>query len=129
MDQTILIIDDSEDDILLTQMVLNKIGRQIATASALSGAEGLALLRGGGSLPALVLLDLKMPGMEGVEVLRAIRGDRHLRRIPVIIMTHSELDSDREAAFQAGANSFLHKSVDLDRFREALKRELEGWME
>ncbi len=128
MEQTVLIIDDSEDDVVLTQMVLRKIARQFKTESAPSGAEGLAILRSGMSLPAAILLDLKMPGMDGVEVLRAIRSDEHLRGIVVIVVTHSDLASDRESALKAGANSFLHKSVDLDHFARDIKLELERWV-
>ena len=128
MKKTILIIDDSEDDILLTQMVLAKIGPKVRTESALSGEAGLAHLRDESRLPSLVLLDLKMPGMDGLDVLRTIRSDERLRRIPVIIVTHSDLESDREACHNLGASSFLRKSVDLDRFAEELRKELETWM-
>ncbi len=128
MERTVLIIDDSEDDILLTRRVLAKIGRRIRTEAALNGERGLTLLREETALPSLVLLDLKMPGMDGLDVLRAIRSDERLRRIPVIVVTHSDLESDREASSKAGANSFLHKSVDLDRFAGELRKELERWL-
>jgi len=128
MEHKILIIDDSEDDILLTQMVLAKMRLEIRTESALSGEKGLALLKGGGPLPSLVLLDLKMPGRDGLDVLREIRSDDRLRGIPVIVVTHSELESDREACYDADANGFLHKSVDLDRFSAEIRKALEKWM-
>ena len=128
MGQKVLIIDDSEDDILLTRMVLAKISRGIDVESALSGEEGLARLRGQSALPSLVLLDLKMPGMDGLDVLRAIKSDERLRSIPVVVVTHSELESDQEACRKAGANGFLHKSVDLERFAEELRKELEKWI-
>ena len=128
MAQIVLIIDDSEDDILLTKMVLSKLGQNIRTEFALSGTEGLAFLRDGTELPALVLLDLKMPGMDGIDVLRAIRADERLYPIPVIIVTHSDLESDREASYQSGANSFLNKSVDLGQFTQNIRSELEKWV-
>jgi CheY-like chemotaxis protein len=128
MEPTVLIIDDSEDDILLTKMVLSKIGRKIRTESASSGEAGLAALRDGSALPAMILLDLKMPGMDGFDVLRAIRADGRLCRIPVIIVTHSDLESDQEASFKNGANSFLNKSVDLDQFTKHIRNELEKWI-
>jgi two-component system response regulator len=127
-EKTILIIDDSEDDILLTKRVLVKIGRTIKTDTALSGDAGLALLRRGAVLPSLILLDLKMPKLDGIEVLRKIRDDERLRSIPVVIITHSDLESDREASYKAGANSFLHKSVDIDRFQKDLEHVLNEWM-
>lgn len=128
MEPTVLIIDDSEDDILLTKRVLSKLGRKIRTECALSGEEGLAFLRDGAELPALVLLDLKMPRMGGLDVLHAIRADARLRRIPVIVVTHSDLESDKEASYQSGANSYLNKSVDLGQFTKYIRSELEKWI-
>ncbi len=128
MEPMVLIIDDSEDDILLTKMVLSKVGRKIRTESASSGEGGLALLRSGTEMPALILLDLKMPGMDGFDVLRAIRAEECLCRIPVIIVTHSDLESDREASYKNGANSYLNKSVDLDQFTKHIRNELEKWI-
>lgn len=128
MEPTILIIDDSEDDILLTKMVLSKLDRKIRAESALSGETGLAALRDGSALPAVVMLDLKMPGMDGLDVLRAIRADGRFCRLPVIIVTHSDLESDRDASFKSGANSFLNKSVDLGQFTTEIRSELEKWL-
>lgn len=124
----ILIIDDSEDDILLTKMVLTKISGTICCEAALTGEKGLALLRDGAAPPSLVILDLKIPGMDGLDVLRAIRSDEQLRGLPVIIVTHSDLESDKKACYKAGASGFLHKFVDLDRFSAELRKELGRWM-
>jgi two-component system response regulator len=124
----ILIIDDSEDDILLTQMVLKKIRGDIKVEAALSGAAGLAFLRGAEALPKLILLDLKIPGMDGLNILRSIRADDRFCRIPVVVLTHSDLESDKEASYKNGANSFLNKSVDLDQFTEKIRNELERWI-
>jgi CheY-like chemotaxis protein len=128
MEKTILIIDDSEDDILLTKMVLTKIGKDIRTASALSGEAGLAMLREGRPLPTLILLDMKMTGMDGLEVLRTIRGDQDLGHIPVMMLTHSELESDKAASREAGANGYFHKAIDLDMFKREMEQVLERWM-
>jgi CheY-like chemotaxis protein len=128
MEPTILIIDDSEDDILLTKMVLAKIRGKLRVNAARDGEEGLSFLRRGTELPALILLDLKMPRMSGLDVLHAIRADERLRRIPVIIVTHSDLESDKETSYNCGANSFLNKSVDLDQFARQIRNELEKWI-
>ncbi len=125
---TILIIDDSEDDILLTQMVIRKMNRDIRVESALSGRQGIEMLRYRPDLPSLVLLDLKMPGMDGLDVLRIMRADDRLAAVPVVMVTHSDLESDRAAASTAGASSFLKKSIDLDRFTEELRKELAKWL-
>ena len=125
MEHTVLIIDDSEDDILLTINILAKISRGIRTHAATSGEDGLALLRGATEPPSLILLDLKMPKRDGIEVLREMGRDERLRRIPVVIFTHSKLESDEQRAVKAGAYSFLHKSSDLDQLRKNLERIVE----
>jgi CheY-like chemotaxis protein len=121
----ILIIDDNEDDILLTKIALLKIWRDIKPEVAMSGAAGLEILREGKLKPTVVLLDIKMPGMSGIEVLRKIREDDSLKTLLVVILTHSKLESDKEAAMNAGANSFLHKAADLDQFKNSVHYELE----
>ncbi|HUL01220.1 MAG TPA: response regulator [Nitrospirota bacterium] len=128
MKPTILIIDDNEDDVLLTKMVLSKTGRDFRTEVALSGDAGLKLIQGGKTPPKLILLDLKMPGMDGIEILRKIRGNKSLSGIPVIIVTHSDLLSDEQAAIKAGADRFLHKASDLDKFRKDIDCVLDRWL-
>ncbi len=125
MQPTILIVDDNEDDVLLTKMALSKIARGFRTEVASSGEAGLALLQGAPP-PNLILLDLKMPGMDGIEVLRKIRGDKNFGSIPVVIVTHSILQSDEHAAIKAGADNFLHKVTDLAKFRENLESVLDS---
>ncbi len=126
---TILIIDDNEDDVLLMKVALEKTGRYFKTEVAASGEVGLALIREGKTPPKLVLLDLKMPGMDGLEVLREIRNDESFGRMPVVVVTHSDLKSDKQAAVEAGANSYLHKATDLDQFRKDLEYILERWLD
>jgi CheY-like chemotaxis protein len=128
MERTVLIIDDNEDDVLIAERVLSGIGGNIRTEAASSGEAGLALLRGGKALPALILLDLKMPGMGGIEVLQRIRGDKDMRHIPVVVVTHSDLMADVAASYKAGANAVLRKAVDVDQFRKEVKRVLERWV-
>ncbi len=118
MQPTILIIDDNEDDVLLTKLVLSKTGIDFRTEVALSGEAGLALIRGGKTSPKLILLDLKIPSMDGIEILRKIRDDERLSSMPVVMVTHSDLQSDEQAAIKAGAASFLHKETDLDQFKK-----------
>ena len=128
MEPTILIIDDSEDDILLTKMVLTKIRGKIKVDAARDGEEGLALLRSGTELTDVILLDLKMPRMGGLDVLHVIRSDERLRSTPMIIVTHSDLESDKEASYKSGANGYLNKSVDLDQFTKHIRNELAKWI-
>ncbi len=129
MQPVILIIDDSEDDFLLMKAALSKTRRNFRTEVASSGEAGLTLIREGKTPPKLILLDLKMPRMDGIEVLRKIRGDERLSSIPVIIVTNSKLESDETAAFKAGANGFLHKATDLDQFKRDIERIIDRWLD
>ena len=121
MNDAIMIIDDNHDDIEITRAVLEEIGREEDVEAAFDGVQALRRLRDGKRLPRLILLDLKMPGMSGFECLREIRADERLRPIPVIVVTSSSLDSDRHEAHAAGADGFLVKDIDIDRFGLSLK--------
>lgn len=128
MQPTILIINDNEDDVLLTKEALSKTGRDFKTEVAMSGETGLALIREEKTLPKLILLDLKMPGMDGIEVLRKIRNDESLSSIPVVIVTNSDLESDKQTSVKAGADSFLHKATDFNHFKKDIERVLDRWL-
>jgi len=79
-------------------------------------------------LPALILLDLKMPGMNGIELLREIRADDLLRKLPVVVVTSSALESDKTEAIAAGANDYIQKPLALDKFSKALESILHRWL-
>jgi two-component system, response regulator len=128
MQPIILIIDDNEDEALLTKVALSKTGRNLRTEVASSGEAGLALLRGENTLPELILLDIKMTRMDGLEVLRQIRGEERLKSILVVMVTNSNLESDEHAAAKAGADGYLHKTTDLDQFNKDLARILDRWL-
>ncbi len=128
MASTVLIIDDNQDDILITKMVFSRIAPDIAMESALSGEAGLTLLRSDKVLPALILLDLKMPGMGGIDALRQIRSDERLKNIPVIVVTSSTLESDEKEALAAGADSFINKAFDLEQFSNDMTRILKRYL-
>lgn len=123
----ILIIDDSPTDIELTTIAIEETGREIPVSSAPDGKSALALLRNG-MMPSLVLLDLKMPGMSGIEVLRAIRAEDRLRELPVVVFTSSSLESDREDALAAGASDYLEKSLSLQQISKDLASVLNRWL-
>ena len=128
MEQTLLIIDDDENDVLLTKSIISKIGMGIRIEVASSGEEGLARLREGTIPPALILLDVKMPGISGIDVLRKIRDDRQLDPVPVVIITHSILNNDLVASYKSGANSILLKTGDTDEFRRCITNLIERFM-
>lgn len=126
--ETVLIIDDNQDDVLIARRVISRLKRNIRTEVAWDGVEGLAFLARKKDLPALVLLDLKMPGMDGIGVLRLMRGDQRLKSVPVIVVTHSALESDVAACYEAGANGVLHKSFDMDLFGKEVEAVLDRWL-
>jgi CheY-like chemotaxis protein len=128
MTRTILIIDDNPDDIKITQMSLARIDRGLKVETALRGETALELLQSGKALPTLILLDLKMPGMSGFDTLRKIRADQRLQHLPVIIVTSSSLEADKKMGYEAGADGFLHKAFDMDRFERDLKSVLDLWL-
>jgi CheY-like chemotaxis protein len=124
----ILIVDDSPGDLELTTIALETTGREVKALFAKDGASALAMLRPGNELPALILLDLKMPGISAIEVLREIRTDERLRELPVVVVTSSSLESDRTEAIDAGANDYLEKPLTLAQFSKDLESILRRWL-
>ena len=124
----ILIVDDSPTDIELTTIALEAMGNEIDFLSAHDGKSALSMLRNGPGLPALILLDLKMPGMGGIEVLREIRADTRIRGIPVVVVTSSALDSDRAEAIAAGASGYMQKPLALAQFSKDLEAIVHRWL-
>jgi CheY-like chemotaxis protein len=124
----IFIVDDSPTDIELTTIALKAIGREIVVRSATDGKSALAMLRNGLGMPELILLDLKMPGMGGIEVLREIRTDDRLRDLPVVVVTSSALESDRVDAIAAEASDYIQKPLGLDQFSKDLESVLHRWL-
>ena len=124
----ILIVDDNPIDIELTMIALEAIGGEKDVCSAPDGKSALGKLRNGVELPALILLDLKMPGMGGIEVLREIRANKRFRKIPIVVVTSSALESDRTEAIAAGANAYIQKPLALHQFCKDLESILRSWL-
>src|SRR4051812_5550390 len=125
--KTILLVEDDRDDEELTLRALRRSNIRNEVIVARDGQEALDLLFGGEKfldgemdhLPAVVLLDLKLPKINGIEVLRKIRSDARTRRLPVVVLSSSRLERDRDAVYDLGANSFITKPVDFEKFCEA----------
>ena len=127
---SILLVEDNKDDEALTIRALKKNNIKNEVVVARDGAEALDYLFGTGTytgrdvslLPQLVLLDLKLPKIDGLDVLRAIRADERTKRLPVVILTSSKEDSDLVAGYDRGANSYVRKPVDFTAFMEAVRQ-------
>lgn len=124
----ILVVDDSKDDIELTTIALSAARPAVHVASALSGKTALDLLRRDKPLPSLILIDVKMPGMSGLDTLREIRRDERLKHLPVVMVTCSSLESDRDRSLAAGANDFLSKAFSIGQFSNDLKTILDQYL-
>ncbi len=124
----VLVIDDNDDEVFITRTVLSRIDPEISTAIATSGEQGLEFLRKSETPPSLILLDLKMPGMGGIDFLRFIRADNRLHSLPVIVVTNSTLEADERESLEAGASSFLRKASTIDQFQEDIAASLGKWL-
>ncbi len=137
MDQsTILLIEDNPDDVELTLHAFQKNNMANEIVVAGDGAEGLDYLFGTGKYagrdaeepPDLILLDLQLPKLGGMEVLRKVREDARTKRIPVVIMTTSDEEEDIVNGYNGGANSYLRKPVDFTEFINTVKQLEMYWM-
>lgn len=126
MNSFILIVDDRQDDIALTELALSMIDEKIRTRGVFSGEQALELLMKDAELPGMILLDLKMPGIGGIETLRRIRSDERLKSIPVIVVTSSILESDGDVSRQAGATGFVHKAIRIEEYSRALAEHVQS---
>jgi len=125
-DKTILLVEDSPADEALTLRALKKANIMSEVVVARDGAEALDYLFGTepgedrGKLPDLILLDLKLPKLDGHEVLKRIRADVRTHLLPVVILTTSVEDEDRLEGYRVGANSYVRKPVDFAEFSQAV---------
>ena len=129
-DKIILLIEDNPDDEALTLRALKKNNIKNEVVVAHDGAEALDYLFGTGSytgrdltiMPQLTLLDLKLPKVDGLEVLRRVRANELTRLLPVVILTSSNEEQDRINAYGLGANSYVRKLIDFGQFVDAVRQ-------
>ncbi|MCH8298035.1 MAG: response regulator [Chloroflexi bacterium] len=134
--EVILLVEDNPDDEALTIRALqrNDITNEVFVAR--DGVEALDYVFATGShsgrdvndLPKLVLLDLKLPRTDGLEVLRRIRADDRTKRLPVVVLTSSKEDQDLIDSYNLGANSYIQKPVDFTQFTEAVRQLGQYWL-
>jgi two-component system, response regulator len=125
----ILLVEDNPDDAALTLRALKNNGIANDVVHVSDGVEALEFLRGEGGfadrdprmLPELVLLDLNLPRMNGLDVLRELRSDANTHRLPVVILTTSVEESDMASGYDLGVNSYVRKPVDFHEFVDAVR--------
>jgi CheY-like chemotaxis protein len=129
-DQFILLAEDDPNDVLLIQRAFQKAGRQHLLKVVRDGNEAMAYFRGEDGFadrerfpkPFLLLLDLKMPGSDGFEVLRWLRSEPETRHLLVVVLTSSNLQADVDRAYDLGANSYLVKPASFDEMVNLIQR-------
>jgi two-component system response regulator len=125
----ILLVEDNADDVTLTLRAFKRSHVMNTIAVARDGIEALDFLfargayenRAGAPLPTLIILDLKLPKLDGLGVLKALRADKRTRLLPVVILTSSKEEQDLISGYSLGANSYVRKPVDFAEFVEAVK--------
>lgn len=126
----ILLVEDNRDDEALTLRALTKNNIKNHVVVAHDGVEALDYLFGTGTyagrdlteMPQVILLDLKLPRVDGLEVLRRLRAEERTRLLPVVILTSSNEERDRINGYGLGANSYVRKPIDFNRFLEAVRQ-------
>src|SRR5450755_2501625 len=129
MNKTILLVEDNPDDAKLTLRAFKRNNMLNPIVVARDGVEALDFLfargafaeRAGKPLPTLIVLDLKLPKLDGLGVLKAIRGDERTKLIPVVVLTSSKEEQDLIHSYSLGANSYVRKRVDFTEFVEAVR--------
>lgn len=118
----ILLVEDNPDDERLTLRAFKRSNMTNPVWIARDGAEAIQVLSAAAPLPSLILLDVKLPKMDGLEVLKYIRAQEHTRLLPVVMLTSSSEEQDIIESYQLGANSYVRKPVDFDQFMDAVSQ-------
>jgi CheY-like chemotaxis protein len=131
--KSILLVEDNPDDEALTLRALRKHDLANEVVVVRDGAEALAFFyeatrAGDDQFPALVLLDLKLPKVDGLQVLKILREDAHTRRLPVVVLSSSSEERDIVQSYELGANSYVRKPVDFAEFSEAVRQLAIYWL-
>jgi CheY-like chemotaxis protein len=123
---TIMIVEDDDNDLLLIERALRKARVGNALRIARDGAEALEMLLDGPpplpDLPIVVLLDMKLPRADGLEVLSRLRSDPRTHTLPVVILTSSDEQEDLVRSYQLGVNSYVRKPIDFNRFQDTVSQ-------
>lgn len=115
--QPLAVVEDSDEDFEALSRVLRETTLRQGVKRYINGEDALSGLLGDDARPALIILDLNLPGIRGMEVLSALKADAGLRVVPVIVLSGSSREEDVDAAYQAGANAYLSKPLDYTELR------------
>jgi len=129
-EKIIFLVEDNPDDVVLTERALKKTHILNKLVVARDGAEALEYIFGTGNysgrdmskMPEVILLDLKLPKIDGLEVLKKIRADMRTKLLPVVILTSSKEENDLINGYSLGANSYIRKPVNFNQFAEAIRQ-------
>jgi two-component system response regulator len=124
----ILVVDDNPQDLELTLRALRKAGIDQRLLVARDGAEVLTLVRDGTCRPHLILLDLKLPKYDGIEVLQRLKADPRTAMIPIVVLTSSKEKRDIIESYRLGVNSYIVKPVEFERFAAAVREIGHYWL-
>jgi CheY-like chemotaxis protein len=126
--QPLAVVEDSDEDFEALSRVLRETTAYEGVHRYVNGEDALAgLLERGDTRPALIILDLNLPGIRGMDVLAALKGDSRVRSVPVIVLSGSSREEDVDAAYQAGANAYLSKPLDFVELRRSILSLHEFW--
>jgi CheY-like chemotaxis protein len=137
MQSPILLVEDNSDNVFLVRLALQKAGVDVPLQVTTTGEEAIEYLGGTGAysdwnqwaLPSIVLLDLKLPGINGLGVLKWIRQHQGLKPLRVVMLTSSDLDQEIRMAYELGANIFLTKPVQLEKLVDIMKMIHAHWLQ
>ena len=129
----VLLVEDNPDDVLIVKRAWREAEIENDLMVVNDGEQAVRFLQKGkpyddAPTPMLILLDLKMPRMDGFDVLKVIKGDRRLRSIPVVVLTSLEISMDIERAYDYGCNSYIVKPTSFAQFQRAIKKLKHYWM-
>jgi CheY-like chemotaxis protein len=121
--RTILVVEDNDMNMQLVEFLLEEGGFDIVKAT--SGEEALAITRdGSGHLPDLILMDIHLPGMDSLSVVRAMKGDERLRSVPILALTAHAMRGDRDRFLEAGCDGYISKPIDVKTFIGTIRQYL-----
>jgi two-component system, cell cycle response regulator DivK len=124
VDRTVLVVEDNDMNMQLVEYLLEEGGYAIVKAT--SGEEALALTRSDSQRPDLILMDIHLPGMDGLSVVREMKSDERTNRIPILALTAHAMRGDKDRFLEAGCDGYISKPIDVKTFLSAIEQYMAG---